>query len=90
MHSLDKALAHASSGGSAVVRGHVSPREARKRAKLTPAQMEPPMDMNPDRFWKRVQGMWWGSDPTAILRRAIPMEAEFCGHCRLRERWFGR
>ena len=42
IRSLNEAIAHAEGEGHAVVHAPVTPREVRKQAKLTQAQMAPP------------------------------------------------
>ncbi len=46
IQSLNEALAHAKGEGPAVVHAPVTPREVRKQAKLTQAQMPPLMGMS--------------------------------------------
>ena len=46
VQSLNEALAHAKGEGRAVLHAPVSPREVRKQARLTQAQMAPLMGMS--------------------------------------------
>ena len=46
IQSLNEALAHANDEGAAVIHSPVTPREVRKQAKLTQAQMAPLMGMS--------------------------------------------
>ena len=56
IRSLNEALARAKDDGPAIVHAPVTPREVRKKANLTQAQMAPLMDMSLSGYRKREQG----------------------------------
>ncbi len=74
IQSLTEALAHAKGEGPAIV--HVAPREVRKQAKLTQAQMAPLMGMSLSGYRKWEQGTRRVSGPAATLLRVIEREPE--------------
>ncbi len=88
IQSLSEALAHAKGEGSAIVHAPMAPREVRKQAKLTQAQMAPLMGMSLSGYRKWEQGTRRVSGPAATLLRIIEKEPEAvrrallspCGH----------
>ena len=76
IESLGEALAHAKGTGPAVVHAPVTPREVRKRAKLTQTQMAPLMGMSLSGYRKWEQGTRRVSGPAAMLLRVIQKEPE--------------
>jgi len=74
IQSLNEALAHAKGDGPAVVHKPVHPREIRRRAKLTQAQMAPLMGMSLSGYRKWEQGQRQVSGPAAALLRIIDKE----------------
>jgi len=76
IQSLHEALAHAKGQGPAVVHAPVTPREVRKQAKLTQAQMAPLMGMSLSGYRKWEQGTRRVSGPAATLLRVIQQEPE--------------
>ena len=76
IESLGEALAHAKGEGPAVVHAPVTPREVRKRAKLTQTQMAPLMGMSLSGYRKWEQGTRRVSGPAAMLLRVIQKEPE--------------
>ena len=56
IQSLNEALAHAKGEGPAIVHAPVTPREVRKQAKLTQAQMAALMGMSVSGYRKWEQG----------------------------------
>lgn len=76
IQSLNEALAHAKGDGPAVLHPAVTPREVRKQAKLTQAQMAPLMGMSLSGYRKWEQGTRRVSGPAAILLRVIQREPE--------------
>ncbi|MCY4394197.1 MAG: helix-turn-helix transcriptional regulator, partial [Rhodospirillaceae bacterium] len=56
IRSLNEAVAHAKGEGPAIVHTPVAPREVRKQAKLTQAQMAPLMGMSLSGYRKWEQG----------------------------------
>ena len=76
IQSLDEALGHARGEGPAVVHTLVTPREVRKQAKLTQAQMAPLMGMSLSGYRKWEQGVRRVSGPAATLLRVIQKEPE--------------
>ena len=73
---LNEALAHAKGEGPAIVHIPVAPREVRKQAKLTQAQMAPLMGMSLSGYRKWEQGTRRVSGPAATLLRVIEREPE--------------
>ena len=76
MQSLEEALAHAKGEGPAIVHIPLTPREARKQARLTQAQMAPLMGMSLSGYRKWEQGTRRVSGPAATLLRIIQKEPE--------------
>lgn len=76
IQSLNEALAHAKGEGAVVVHAPVTPREVRKQAKLTQAQMAPLMGMSLSGYRKWEQGTRRISGPAATLLRVIQQEPE--------------
>jgi len=76
IQSLNEALAHAKGEGPAIVHAPVTPREVRKQAKLTQAQMAPLMGMSLSGYRKWEQGIRRVSGPAATLLRVIEREPE--------------
>ena len=76
VQSLNEALAHARGEGHAVVHAPVTPREVRKQAKLTQAQMAPLMGMSLSGYRKWEQGTRRVSGPAATLLRVVEREPE--------------
>ena len=76
IQSLNEALAHARGEGPAIVHAPVTPREVRKQAKLTQAQMAPLMGMSLSGYRKWEQGARRVSGPAATLLRVIQKEPE--------------
>ena len=64
------------SRGFCALRPEADPREARRQAKLTQAQMAPPMGMSLSVYRKREQGTRRVSGPAATLLRVIRKEPE--------------
>ncbi len=76
IQSLNEALAHAKVKGPAIVHAPVTPREIRRQAKLTQAQMAPLMGMSVSGYRKWEQGTRRISGPAATLLRVIQKEPE--------------
>ena len=76
IQSLTEALAHVKGEGRAIVHASVTPREVRKRAKLTQAQMAPLMGMSLSGYRKWEQGTRRVSGPAATLLHVIEREPE--------------
>lgn len=76
IQSLTEALAHAKGEGPALVHVPVAPREVRKQAKLTQAQMAPLMGMSLSGYRKWEQGTRRVSGPAATLLRVLEREPE--------------
>ena len=76
IRSLNEALAHAKGKGPAIVHAPVTPREVRKQAKLTQAQMAPLVGMSLSGYRKWEQGTRRVSGPAAALLRVIQKEPE--------------
>ena len=76
IQSLNEALAHSRDEGPAIVHAPVTPREVRKQAKLTQAQMAPLMGMSLSGYRKWEQGVRRVSGPAATLLRVIQREPE--------------
>jgi putative transcriptional regulator len=74
IRSLNEALDHAKGDGPNVVHEPVHPREIRRRAKLTQAQMAPRMGMSLSGYRKWEQGQRQVSGPAAALLRIIDKE----------------
>lgn len=76
IRSLEEAVAHARGKGPAVVHASVTPREVRKQAHLTQAQMAPLMGMSLSGYRKWEQGTRRVSGPAETLLRIIAREPE--------------
>ena len=76
VQSLNEALAHAKREGPAIVHAPVTPREVRKQAKLTQAQMAPLMGMSLSGYRKWEQGTRRVNGPAATLLRVIQQEPD--------------
>ena len=76
IQSLNEALAHAKGEGPAIVHEPVAPREVRRQAKLTQAQMAPLMGMSLSGYRKWEQGARRVSGPAATLLRIMQREPE--------------
>ncbi len=81
VRSLNEALAHARGEGpaavhTATVHTAADPREVRRQAKLTQAQMAPLMGMSLSGYRKWEQGTRRVSGPAATLLRVIQKEPE--------------
>lgn len=76
IQSLTEALAHAKGEGPAFIHIPVAPREVRKQAKLTQAQMAPLMGMSLSGYRKWEQGTRRVSGPAATLLRVLEREPE--------------
>ena len=76
IQSLNEALAHAKGEGPAIVHAPVTPREVRKQAKLTQAQMAPLMGMSLSGYRKWEQGARRVSGPAAALLEVIRKEPD--------------
>lgn len=74
IQSLNEALAHAKGEGPAIVHAPVTPREVRKQARLTQAQMATLMGMSVSGYRKWEQGARRVSGPAATLLRIIERE----------------
>ena len=71
IQSLGEALAHAKGEGAAIVHSPIAPREVRKQAELTQAQMAVLMGMSVSGYRKWEQGTRRVSGPAATLLRII-------------------
>ena len=76
IQSLNEAIAHAKGEGPAILHTPVAPRDVRKQANLTQAQMAPLMGMSLSGYRKWEQGSRQVSGPAATLLRVIEMEPE--------------
>jgi len=76
VHSLGEAPAHVKGEGPAVVHAPLDPREVRKQAKLTQAEMAPLIGMNLSGYRKWERGKRAISGPAAALLRVIAKEPE--------------
>ena len=76
IQSLNEALAHTKGEGPAVIHAPITPREVRKQAKLTQAQMAPLMGMSLSGYRKWEQGVRRVSGPAATLLQVIQKEPE--------------
>ena len=74
IQSLNEALAHAKGEGPAIVHTAVAPRDVRKRAQLTQAQMAALMGMSLSGYRKWEQGTRRVSGPAATLLQVIEHE----------------
>ena len=76
IQSLEEALAHARGEGPVILHSSGTPREVRKQANLTQAQMAPLMGMSLSGYRKWEQGTRRVSGPAATLLRVIQKEPE--------------
>lgn len=76
IQSLNEVLAHVNGEGPAILHEALTPREVRKQAKLTQAQMAPLMGMSLSGYRKWEQGTRRVSGPAAMLLRVIQKEPE--------------
>lgn len=76
IQAMTEALAYAKGEGPAVVHAPIAPREVRKHAKLTQAQMAPLMGMSVSGYRKWEQGQRRISGPAATLLRMIEREPD--------------
>lgn len=76
IHAMAEALAHAKGEGPAVVHAPIAPRDVRKQAKLTQAQMAPLMGMSLSGYRKWEQGQRRVSGPAATLLRLLQKEPD--------------
>lgn len=76
IQSLNEALAHAKGEGPAILHTVLTPREVRKQANLTQAQMAPLMGMSLSGYRKWEQGTRRVSGPAATLLRVLEREPE--------------
>ena len=76
VQALTEALAHAKGEGPAIVHTPLIPREVRKKAKLTQAQMAPLMGMSLSGYRKWEQGARRVSGPAGILLEVIKNEPQ--------------
>lgn len=76
VQAMTEALAHAKGEGPAIVHDPISPREVRKQARLTQAQMAPLMGMSLSGYRKWEQGQRRISGPAAALLQIIRKEPE--------------
>jgi putative transcriptional regulator len=76
IQSLGEALEHVKGEGPALVHTPLDPREVRKQAKLTQAEMAPLMGMSLSGYRKWEQGKRAMSGPAATLLRVIAKEPE--------------
>ena len=76
MQSLEEALAHARGAIPVIVHAPVTPREVRRQAKLTQAQMAPLLGMSLSGYRKWEQGTRRVSGAAATLLRVIEREPE--------------
>lgn len=76
IQSLTEAVAHAKGQGPATIHEAIDPREVRKHASLTQAQMAPLLGMSLSGYRKWEQGQRHVSGPAAMLLRVIEKELE--------------
>ena len=76
IRALGEALAHAKGDGPAMVHAPATPREVRRQARLTQAQMAPLMGMSLSGYRKWEQGTRRVNGPAATLLRVIEKEPE--------------
>ena len=76
IQALNEAVAHAKGDGLGIVHTPTTPKEIRKQAKLTQAQMAPLMGMSLSGYRKWEQGRRRVSGPAATLLRVIQKEPE--------------
>ncbi len=76
VQSLGEALAHVKGRGPAIVHAPLEPRQVRKQARLTQAEMAPLMGMSLSGYRKWEQGKRAIGGPAATLLRVIAREPE--------------
>lgn len=76
IEAMGQALAHAKGEGPAVLHSPIAPREVRRQANLTQAQMAPLMGMSLSGYRKWEQGQRRVSGPAAALLRLIQKEPD--------------
>ncbi len=76
IQAMSEALAHAQGDGPAIVHAPLAPREVRKQARLTQAQMAPLMGMSLSGYRKWEQGQRRISGPAASLLQLIQKEPD--------------
>jgi putative transcriptional regulator len=76
LQAMNEALSHAKGEGPAIVHDPMTPREVRKQANLTQAQMAPLMGMSLSGYRKWEQGQRRVSGPAASLLRLIQQEPD--------------
>lgn len=76
IQSLTEAVSHAKGQGPATVHEPMNPREVRKHAALTQAQMAPLMGMSLSGYRKWEQGQRHVSGPAGVLLKVIEKEPE--------------
>jgi putative transcriptional regulator len=76
IQSLSEAVAHSAGHGDAILHEPLNPREIRRQAKLTQAQMAPLMGMSLSGYRKWEQGQRRLSGPAVSLLRLIEKEPE--------------
>jgi putative transcriptional regulator len=76
IQAMTEALAHAKDEGPAIVHAPMAPRDVRKQARLTQAQMAPLMGMSLSGYRKWEQGQRRVSGPAATLLRLIEKDPD--------------
>lgn len=76
IQSLTEAVSHAKGQEAAILHEPIDPREVRKHAALTQAQMAPLMGMSLSGYRKWEQGQRHVSGPAAMLLRVIEREPD--------------
>ena len=76
IQSLTEAVSHAKGQGGAILHEPIDPREVRKHAALTQAQMAPLMGMSLSGYRKWEQGQRHVSGPAAMLLKVIEREPD--------------
>lgn len=76
IQALNEAIAHAKGHGPGILHAPMSPREVRRWAKLSQAQMAPLMGMSLSGYRKWEHGTRRVSGPAANLLRVIEKEPE--------------
>ena len=90
VQSLTEALAHAKGEGPGIVHAPVAPRDVRKQAQLTQAQMAALMGMSLSGYRKWEQGRRRVSGPAATLLRVIECEPNAVWRALLQEPQVGQ
>lgn len=76
IQAMQEAVAHVKGDGPAIVHSPINPREVRKRARLTQAQMARLMGMSLSGYRKWEQGAREISGPALTLLRVLEREPE--------------